>query len=192
MHRQSSVILFFFLKSCFPSLFLIIFFRLSPYCFAMSTGIFINYFKRLLRQHVVGGNQNIVLCPDVLTQLAPFYVVQILRQNRLTAEMMPPQRKGDFLKCVSNTCMSLHRNPGSRKHLTRSCHFSASQRFVLLLPSALHRNPGIILKSSTWDYHVSIILDLVLQESFQQVCTLQLNVCLKISLGEIIKHFGGK
>lgn len=74
MHRQSSVTHFFFLKSCFPSLFLIIFFRLSPYCFAMSTGIFINYFKRLLRRHVVGGNWNIVLCPDVLTQLAPFYV----------------------------------------------------------------------------------------------------------------------
>jgi len=113
----------------------------------MSTGIFINYFKSLLRQPVVGGNGNIVLCPDVLRQLTPFYVVQILRQKRLTAEMMPPQRKGEFLKCTSDTLSIVHRSLGSRKSLTRSCHFNASQNCVLLLSSAPDtRNTDTVLK----------------------------------------------
>lgn len=124
---------------------------LSSYCFAMSTGIFINYLKRLLRQHVVGGNRNIVLCPDVLTQLTPFYVVQILKQKRLNVEMMPPQRKTDFLKCaslcLSDTLSIFHRNLGSRKSLTRSCHFSASQNGVLLLsPVPDTWNTDVVLK----------------------------------------------
>lgn len=64
------------------------FLKLSSYCFAVSIGNFINCFKRLLRQHVVGGNCNIVLQTDVLTQPAAFYVVQ--RQRRLTTDLMPP------------------------------------------------------------------------------------------------------
>lgn len=122
VRRQSPFIPHIFFKSFVSQFAFDDFLKLSSHCFAVSIGNFINNFKRLLRQHVVGGNWNIVLQPDVLTQPDVFYVVQ--RQKRLTTDLMPPQGKEDFLKCRSSTCcMPLHRNPSSQKCLTSPHYF---------------------------------------------------------------------